>query len=523
MKRAGAIAGWCALAWVTLLGGLNSFGFLGPDEPRYAAIARAMLRTHDFITPRLWGQPWFEKPVLFYWLGAASDWLHGGERLPNALLAVALCGGLWWFLRRCHSERAGVLAGFMGLTSAFVIGFGRAATTDLPLTCMLSFGLMALYLESAWSGVFLGLAALAKGPVAVVLAVMIWVAYRATQRRWEFPRLVATVAWFAAAAGPWYVAVAVRNPSFIKVFFWQHNVERFATGRFEHPQAFWFYGPVLLLTVFPWTGWLGLPLAAVCRRWRRLGWGPAWRAADVPLKAYLAFWCAVPVVFFSISQSKLPGYILPAVPAAIGLVAVCAAESWERMARWPLAISAVLAGLIPAALRWAPVWQPRAMLADPFTRILIVAAVAVLLLLALRRRAVALVVANCILVAVGVGALTQGHMSEAIDLADSGRPLAMALGAQCSEGLPRACGNVPLYTWRLDRGLVYSAQYYLQGELTAFPETAPPANAIVIIPRRELGAFVARFGKQLQMATLSRFNPGGGTPSWEALRVAARR
>jgi hypothetical protein len=183
-----------------------------------------------------------------------------------------------------------------------------------------------------------------------------------------------------------------------------------------------------------------------------------------------------------------------------------------------LAISALLAGLIPAALRWAPLWQPRAMMADSFTRVLAAAAIAVLLILALRRRAAALVAATCILMAVAVGALTHRPLSDAIDLGYSGRPLATALRAQCSEGLPRACGNVPLYTWRLDRGLVYSAQYYLQGELAAFPEAAP-RSAIVIVPRRELEGFVARFGDQLRMAAMSRFNPAGGTPPWEVVRV----
>jgi 4-amino-4-deoxy-L-arabinose transferase-like glycosyltransferase len=531
LKKVGAIAGWCALAWVALLGGLGSFGFVGPDEPRYAAIARAMLRSHDFITPRLWGQPWFEKPVLFYWMAAASDWLRGGAatasgaaaRLPNAALAVALCAGLWWFLRRMHSARAGILAGFMGLTSTFVIGFGRAATTDLPLTAMLSFGLMGLYLDSAWAGVFLGLAALAKGPVAVVLAGIIWLAWRLNgavpQRGWTLRRIGGMAALFAAVAGPWYIAVAVRNPTFVTIFFWQHNLERFATNRFEHPQAFWFYVPVMLLALFPWTGWLGLPLASVVRRWRRLGWRRAWDTSDIPLKAFLAFWVVVPVVFFSISRSKLPGYILPAVPGAIALIAVCASEAWDRFPRWPLAISAVLAGLIPAALRWAPVWQPRAMLADRPTLVLGAATVAVLMILALRRRTVALMAAMCILIGAAVGALTHRPLSGAIDLGFSGRPLAAVLGAQCEAGLPRTCGNVPLYTWQLDRGLVYGAEYYLKGELAAMPEGAPPANAIVILPRRDLEAFVAQYGTRLRMANLSRFDDSGGRQPWQAVRV----
>ncbi|HET9783871.1 MAG TPA: hypothetical protein VFP94_02810, partial [Terriglobales bacterium] len=100
-----------ALGWCTLLAGLGGFGLLGPDEPRYAAIAAAMARTHDWITPRLWGAVWLEKPVLLYWLAGWSDWLHGAataasSRLPNALLAAAMLVGLALFLRRVHSARA---------------------------------------------------------------------------------------------------------------------------------------------------------------------------------------------------------------------------------------------------------------------------------------------------------------------------------------------------------------------------------------------------------------------------------
>ncbi|MGH9393096.1 MAG: hypothetical protein ACRD1E_02925, partial [Terriglobales bacterium] len=90
-KHWALLAAWAGLGWVMLLGGLGSFGLIGPDEPRYAAIAAAMARTHDWITPRLWGTPWFEKPVLYYWLAALADGMHGAgaaaARMPNAVLA----------------------------------------------------------------------------------------------------------------------------------------------------------------------------------------------------------------------------------------------------------------------------------------------------------------------------------------------------------------------------------------------------------------------------------------------------
>src|SRR6185437_12017526 len=146
----GKAAAWGALAWLMLLAGLGGFGLIGPDEPRYAAIAAAMARTQDWITPRLWGAAWFEKPVLYYWLAGLSQRLRGvsaaAARLPNAVLAIATIAALWWFLRRTHSARAGALAGFLGLTSVFIFGFGRAATTDMTLAAPLTLGLLALYL-----------------------------------------------------------------------------------------------------------------------------------------------------------------------------------------------------------------------------------------------------------------------------------------------------------------------------------------------------------------------------------------
>ncbi|MGH9481071.1 MAG: ArnT family glycosyltransferase, partial [Terriglobales bacterium] len=327
MKRAGLIAGaalaWAATAWVMLFAGLGAVGLIGPDEPRYAAIAAAMGRSRDFITPRLWGVPWLEKPILYYWLAALAGGLgrigDAAARLPNAALAAALSLALGLFLWRVHSARAGVLAAWLTLTAAMTIVLGRAATTDMTLAAPFALGMMALYLflreqRSRWlmgAAAALALATLAKGPVAVVLAGLALIGFAATQRRWRLawrrlgdgqsasrrplPGIAAhppsdqrerpwqevashpallrpwAVALYFLVASPWFVAVQWRNPEFFRVFFLQHNLERFASNRFEHPQPLWFFVPVLLLALFPWTGWLGLPLAAAARRLRRLG------------------------------------------------------------------------------------------------------------------------------------------------------------------------------------------------------------------------------------------------------------
>ena len=542
------LVAWCGAAWLLLLRGLGSFGFVGPDEPRYASIAASMLHRGDWITPTLWGVPWFEKPVLYYWLAALSDGIRGvstaASRLPNALLTLALCAAMGLFLLRLHSRRAGVLAAFMGLSTLFLFSFGRAATTDMTLTVPFALAMMALYLASgppraaaspsaspdtgalrpgwlASAAILLALATLAKGPVAVVLAALAWIGFAATQGSFRlFWRLITprAISLFLLVTAPWFVLVELKNPAFFSLFFWQQNLERFATNRFEHPQPFWFYLPVLLLALLPWTGWLGLPLRAGWRRLRRLGWRRAWSGGDAPLPFYLGCWCAAPIVFFSLSHSKLPGYILPAIPAAVMLMAVAAAEAWDALPRWPLAVSAVLTALLPGVVALAP-WflLPRnlrrplvSVLSEPAIAGLVGVTLAVLLLLLLRRRNTALVAATVILTAGAVLALTRAPLSDQLDARLSGRPLARQLIAACNGGLPEACGTTPLYVWHLKRGIRYGAQFSLHAAFTDWPladgntgsagAAAPPpsahapAHAILVLDRTALAEFATRFG-----------------------------
>lgn len=544
LRRGTEVAAWAVLAWITLLWRLGSFGLSGPDEPRYAAIAAGMLRHGDWITPRLWGSPWFEKPVLYYWLAGISDRLtHVGAaaaRRPNAILAVGLCAAMALFLRKEHSARAAWLAGFMGLSSAFVIGMGRAATTDMTLTVPLTLSLLAAYGwwqrrqtgVLAWAAVGLGLAVLAKGPVAIALAGMIVIVFAATQRRlrdlWNLLRPI-PIALFFLVAAPWYIALELRQPEFFRIFFLQHNLERFATNRFEHPQAWWFYLPVLLLAVFPWTGWLWLPLRAAGTRLRRRGWRGFWDGRDAGLKFYLGLWVLAPVLFFTLSQSKLPGYILPAIPPAIMLMAIGAAESWPRLPGLAVGISAVLAGLIPAGVRLAP-WAllPRGqrpalgpLLRDPGTELLAGVTIFLLLLLALRRRPLALTAATCALVAGAVLTLTHPPLSAEMDLAYSGRPLARSVQAQCQAGLPLHCGAVPLYEWNLNRSMLYGLQFELGSAIQEWPETGTlPAEAVVVTDRNAAAAFVARYGPKAKVERMSRFLPTPeAIPPWVVLRV----
>ncbi|MFI5113721.1 MAG: ArnT family glycosyltransferase [Terriglobales bacterium] len=325
--------------------GLGSFGLIGADEPRYAQIAREMLARRDFITPTLQGKPWLEKPTLYYWQTALAYRVEQAlqpaqvqnndgitdqaARLPSAFDAALLIVAVYLFLRRFRpgSQLDGALitAGCAG-----IIGFARAASTDMPQAAMFSVALLGWYawyesrrrLPLALFYIFLALATLAKGPVAPFLALVILLLFAALKRDW---RILLRTLWtpsiflFLLIALPWYLAVQMRNPDFFRVFILQHNLARFSHDVYHHPQPFWFYLPVLCLGLMPWTLWLAL---AVLEK-LRLAWSEGLEAFSHPDDSrglFLLLWLLVPVLFFSLSQSKLPGYILPSIPAGALLV-----------------------------------------------------------------------------------------------------------------------------------------------------------------------------------------------------------
>jgi 4-amino-4-deoxy-L-arabinose transferase-like glycosyltransferase len=344
------LAAFCAFFF---LWGLGSFGLIGADEPRYAQVAREMLARHDWITPVLGGNPWLEKPPLYYWqamigyqLFGVSDW---AARLPSAVDALALVFAVYWFLRRFRAgfELDGAL---MLASSAGIVGFARAASMDLSLAAAFAIAMLAWYawFESGSRGylaafyAFLAAAMLAKGPVAPALAVVIIALFAAIERSaqmiWKMLWLPGALL-FCALGLPWYVLVQLRNPQFFHEFIVEHNLARFATNLYHHPEPFWYYVPVTLLGWLPWVVFVAAACVWAVRRFRR-------READ-NLHTFLLIWITVTVVFFSISQSKLPGYVLPAIPAGIVLLTEYVRERIASKPRSALvALHAVLAGTL---------------------------------------------------------------------------------------------------------------------------------------------------------------------------------
>lgn len=324
------LAGFCGFLFFF---GLAYFGLLGADEPRYAQVAREMLARHDWITPTLGGKPWLEKPPFYYWQAmltysvfGVSDW---AARIPSAVDATLMVVAAYLFLRRFrpgyHLDGALIAASASG-----VIGFARAASTDMPLAATFTIAMLAWYAwyESAdrrylaLAYVFLGLGVLAKGPVAPFLAAAMVVIFALAKGDY---RLMMRTCWvpgillFALTALPWYVAVQLRNPGFFRVFILEHNLARFGSDLYHHTQPFWYYVPVVLLGLVPWTVFVVAALVETVRAW----WTEkkALLQSEDALPAFLLIWLIVPVAFFSFSASKLPGYIVPALPAGALLLA----------------------------------------------------------------------------------------------------------------------------------------------------------------------------------------------------------
>jgi 4-amino-4-deoxy-L-arabinose transferase-like glycosyltransferase len=349
-KELTARIGWlvliCATLYVCYFSHLGAIGFVGPDEPRYAWIARDMAESGDWITPRLYGKPWFEKPPLYYWGAAVSFKLFGvseaAARLPSAISALLATLAMAWLAWRVYDAETARWLLLLLPTTVGMIGFSHAAATDMPFSAMLTMAMVCAAVvvglvperssqdgaqhaaplrderdaapQRGWLalilfGFFLGLAVLAKGPAGIILcggAVFFWALFA---KRWrEALRLFqpAAIAAFCATALPWYILVARRNPDFFRIFIIEHNFKRYLTPEFQHIQPFWFYVPVLCIALMPWT-FASFILA--------MGGARRWQAGDRrnSRSLFLVSWVLVPIIFFSISKSKLPGYVLPAI------------------------------------------------------------------------------------------------------------------------------------------------------------------------------------------------------------------
>jgi len=347
------------------LWGLGSLPLIGPDEPRYAEVAREMLARRDWITPTLGGIPWFEKPPLLYWMMMLSYRALGVSEYA-ARLGPAICGLLtaifiYWIgsnvslrgsseIQPADTDKSpGRWSALVWLTSAGAIAFSRGASFDIVLTMTTTGALAAFFvaesrarsrrnpacgLLASLAGVFprcnqfillvafyvmVGLSLLAKGLIGFVIIFGVIAVYYIIRRERPLRAFAISLLWgiplSLVVAGTWYGPMIARHGwTFLDQFIIQHHFARFATNKYHHPGPIYFYLPVIIALSLPWT--ISLIAALVsARRWN-------WRGETKidSLRVFAIVWLVFPILFFSFSGSKLVAYILPVLPAAALLV-----------------------------------------------------------------------------------------------------------------------------------------------------------------------------------------------------------
>jgi 4-amino-4-deoxy-L-arabinose transferase-like glycosyltransferase len=339
---------------------------VGPDEPRYSQIAREMFERGDWITPKLVGFDWFEKPALLYWLQIASYKMFGvnefAARFGSAVFGLGTIFSLWILGRSASNSRFQIssskseivtpesgmrnpeFANWLALIAASSIGllaFSRGASFDIILTFPITAALVGFFIfdqSERRSGFtfhfslftfyfFIGVALLAKGLVGIVFPFAIVAFYYLLSRRLPSKTFIFSLVWGTIlsllVAAVWYVPMYQANGwKFVDEFFIQHHFQRFTSDKYQHHQPFWFFFLVLPLMTIPW---LPFFLASI---WNFFKSQIANRKSQIPdnLSTFAFAWMIVPLVFFSPSGSKLPGYILPSLPGALILTAICVSK-----------------------------------------------------------------------------------------------------------------------------------------------------------------------------------------------------
>lgn len=318
--------------FLTITLGVLFFVLLGnrplfvPDEGRYAEIAREMAASGNFITPYLNGIEYFEKPILFYWLGAFAIKAFGvhlwAVRGINAMLALLGCLYTYFATRRLYGRRAGLFAAFLLATSPLYFVMAHMVSLDLPVTvflcvCLTSF-LLALQESLGWqrrlylyvSAAAAALAVLTKGLIGILFPALIICVWMLLLNEWRILKriyLPSCLFIFLCIAAPWHYLVGSAHPEFYYFYFVQQHVLRYITPDVGHYQPIWFFIPWLIVGFFPWVLFLfNAAKSALPHAWRQ--------RHSAKIEICLLLWAVIIFAFFSFSKSKLIPYILPMFP-----------------------------------------------------------------------------------------------------------------------------------------------------------------------------------------------------------------
>ncbi|NDG74717.1 MAG: glycosyl transferase family 39 [Synechococcaceae bacterium WB8_1B_136] len=395
-----ALMGLCLLAFFNHLGTL---GLMDKTEGLFAEVPHQMLRSGDWVTPRWNGDTFFDYPVWGYWMVGLSFRLWGvsawAARLPAAMAATATVLGLFAVLLllapaqepwRPRIGRATLCATVLALSPGWV-GWARSSVTDMFLSSAIALALFGFALahgagERLWLrrlghgalALFAGIAVLAKGPVGLLLPGLVIVVFLLLkgQLLGELRRTpwLPISALFVGVAAPWYaLATRANGTKFLARFIGFSNLERFTSVLYAHPGPPWFYLPWVLLLLLPWSLFLPVAIARL-QLWPLARWRVPPSPADLPLLAFV--WLVLVVGFFSTAATKLPGYILPALPAGALLVGLLfqplpppADQPCQPLASEPLGAGVRVSGwinaLVLAVMALAAAVAPRFLGADP--------------------------------------------------------------------------------------------------------------------------------------------------------------
>jgi len=323
-----------------------TFPLVGPDEPRYAQVAREMFERSDWITPTLGGFNWFEKPALLYWLQIVSYNIFGVSEFAaifgSAIFGLLTILALWilghFAMDDSRREGSRSFANWFALIAASSIGlivFSRGASFDIIITFPMTAALVGFFVfDRAKRGsvqnlglaafyFFVGVAMLAKGLIGIVFPYAIVIFYFLISRRLPPRKFLVSLIWGTvlalAVAAAWYLPMYREHGyDFVRQFFIEHHFQRYTSNKYFHPQPFYFFFWVLPLMTIPWLPFFGAALWKQIRDFFGDG-SPSMleNTTSTPFRLFAAAWLIVPIVFFSFSGSKLPGYILPVLPAAL--------------------------------------------------------------------------------------------------------------------------------------------------------------------------------------------------------------
>jgi 4-amino-4-deoxy-L-arabinose transferase-like glycosyltransferase len=312
-----------------------------PDEGRYVEIPREMVTSGDYLTPRLNGVKYFEKPVFFYWLEAFSIKLFGLNeftlRLWPALFALFGCLAAAVAGARLFGRRTGLLSAAVLATCLLYYGLSRAIILDMPVSILLTLSLLSflmgtheapgfkrrLYLWGFYA--FAALAVLTKGLIGIFIPAMVigvWIIVLGEWRMLKTLYLPSGLALFLLITAPWHILVGMVNPEFYQFYFIHEHFQRFLTRVHGRYQPFWYFVPIVLLGMFPWSAFL--PQAI------KHSIPSSWRERHEHRDAlFLMLWAGLVFLFFSASSSKLVPYILPVFPPVALLIGRYLAAAWD--------------------------------------------------------------------------------------------------------------------------------------------------------------------------------------------------